>query len=176
VNYLKQNTDGLDTAIKGLQSYLYDNIVSKWTLENFDAYGRVYKNKRNNLIIPEAYVSEKEYKEVLLDDFLDGIMFFSPYDVQDVYEDLIVQKCDVMFTFNLRQLVVSDERIDEEVRQYILSLFRAYIKDPNVTSITTGLVNVYKDYNGVAEYFYDMQDFHHFKMTVDLRYFNKNCI
>jgi ribosome-binding factor A len=80
-----------------------------------------------------------------------------------------------MFTFNLRQLVISDERIDEEVRQYILSLFRAYIKDPNVTSITTGLVNVYKDYNGVAEYFYDMQDFHHFKMTVELRYFNKNC-
>ena len=76
MNYLKQNTTGVDTVIKGLQKYLYDNLKQKWCFNDFEGYGRVYKNKKNGKVMPEYYTSDKEYKEVLLDDRLQGIMFF----------------------------------------------------------------------------------------------------
>ena len=102
MNYLRENPVGIDAKIAPLQTYLYDNIVSRWSLEDFSGYGRVYKNKKNGLIVPEYYVSEKEYEEVLLDDRLNGIMFFSPSDKTDVYGDLLIQECDVIFSFNLK--------------------------------------------------------------------------
>lgn len=175
MNYLKENTTGIDTPIKGLQTYLYDSLVCDWSLDRFDAYGRVYKNKRDSKIVPEYYENNREYKEVLLDDTRDGIMFFSPSDITNAYGDLLIQECDIIFTFNLKSLSYSNEREDEEVRQRVLFLLNSYPRKQEVKQIITGLKNVYSDYNGVQEYFYDMQDFHHFKITLELRFNNNNC-
>jgi len=176
LNYRRKHKVGVDVEIDSLQKYLYDNIVCKWNLDDFNGYGRVYKNKRNKLIIPEYYVSEKEYKEVLLDDRLNGIMFFSTSNFAKTYGTLLVQDVDIIFTFNLSSLQFCEEREDEYIRQYIYSLMNQYSSKQEVKQITTGLNNVYSDYNGVADYFFDMQDFHHFKITTEIRYFNKNCI
>ena len=177
MNYLRQNPVGVDVEIGKIQSFIYNKIIDRWNLPDFSGYGRVYKNKKNGLIVPEYYVSEKEYEEVLLDDRLNGIMFFSPGDNTQVYGDLLIQECDIIFTFNLKCLEFSNEREDEKIRQVILSSLSDYnSKIDFVKQITTGLNNVYRDYNGVANYFYDMQDFHHFKVTLELRYNNKKCI
>lgn len=174
MNYLKENTTGIDTPIKGLQTYLYDSLVCDWSLDRFDAYGRVYKNKRDSKIVPEYYENNREYKEVLLDDTRDGIMFFSPSDITEVNGNSLNQDCDILFTLNLKSLGYSDYREDEEVRQRVVYLLNNYPRRQEVTQIVTGLNNVYRDYNGVQEYFYDMQDFHHFKITLNIRYSN-NC-
>ena len=177
MNYLRENPVGIDSEIILIQKYLYNSIVSRWSLPDFSGYGRVYKNKKNSLIIPEYYVSEKEYEEVLLDDRLNGIMFFSPSDTADVYGDLVIQECDVIFTFNLSCIEFSNEREDEKIRQLILADLNDYrAKSDFVKQIQTGLTNVYRDYNGVADYFHDMQDFHHFKIRLQLRFNNKKCI
>lgn len=176
MNYLRENKVGIDAEIAPLQTYLYDKIVCKWNIEDFNGYGRVYKNKKSGLVVPEYYISDREYEEVLLDDRLNGIMFFSPSDFTQTYGSLMIQNVDIIFTFNLKSLDYSCEREDESVRQYIMSLMNSYSSKQEVKQIITGLSNVYSDYNGVANYFYDMQDFHHFKITTELRYFNKNCI
>lgn len=175
MNYLKTTVTGIDEKIKPLQTYLYDNIINKWGLSNFDGYGRVYKNRRKDLIIPEYYISNKEYKEVLLSDKRDGIMFFSPSSKSKSYGDLIVQECDIMFSLNLKTLYNNNERQDEEARQYILGLLNQYMVNLGDKEIETDLRFVYKDYNGVASYFYDMQEFHHFKIKIELRFNNKTC-
>ena len=177
MNYLRQNPVGVDLEISRIQSFLYDKIIERWCLEDFSGYGRVYKNKKNSLIIPEYYVSEKEYEDVLLDDRLNGIMFFSPSDNTEVYGDLLIQNCDVIFTFNLKCLEFSNEREDEKIRQLVLGWLSDYKSNKDfVKQIKTGLTNVYNEYNGVANYFYDMQNFHHFKVTIELRYNNNKCI
>lgn len=177
MNYLRHNPVGVDLEIGKIQSFLYDKIIYRWSLEDFNGYGRVYKNKKNDLIIPEYYVSEKEYEDVLLDDRLNGIMFFSPSDYTQVYGDLLIQECDVIFTFNLKCLEFSNEREDEKIRQLVLGWLSDYKSNKDfVKQIETGLQNVYKEYNGVANYFYDMQNFHHFKVRIELRYNNKKCI
>ena len=176
MNNLKLHTTGIDTPIKGLQIYLYDNIVANWSLINFDGYGRVYKNRKRGAVIPDYYEGEREYKEVLLSDKKDGIMFFSPSDTVNVYSNLVVQDCDIIFTFNLSKLGSNQYRQDEELRQRILFLLNNYVKQNKVKKIETGLNNVYRDYNGVQNYFKDMQEFHHFKVTLELRFINNNCI
>lgn len=177
MNYLRENPVGIDIEINKIQTFLYNKIVERWSLQNFNGYGRVYKNKKSGLIVPEYYVSEKEYEDVLLDDRLNGIMFFSPNKDADIYGDLIIQKCDVIFTFNLACLEFSNEREDEKIRQVILSYLNTFDSRKDfIEQIKTELENVYRDYNGVANYFYDMQNFHHFKVTLELRFNNKKCI
>ena len=175
MNHLRTEVDGVDEPIKALQKYLYDNIVSYYDLNAFNGYGRVYKNKRNDMIVPEYYVSNKQYKEVLLDSRLDGIMFFSTSSTSKAYGTLVIQPCDVMFTFNLSRLTDDNERDDEQVRQYVLWLLNQYTVNLGDKEIETDLRYVYRDYNGVSAYFYDMQPFHHFKIKIELRYNNKIC-
>lgn len=175
MNYLKTDTVGIDTCIDGYQKHLYDGICESWCLNKFDGYGRVYKNKKDNLIYPEYYINNKEYKEVLLDDRRNGIMFFSPSDYQDIQGSLTIQKCDVIFSIDLSSLGTSNHRQDEEFRTRVVTLLNRYRKKKEVNQIVTGLENVYNDYSGVNKYFYDMQDFHHFKVNIDLRYNNNNC-
>lgn len=175
MNYLKETPTGIDKEIKNLQIYLYDRISLKFGLNDFDAYGRVYKNRRNDLIIPEYYLSNRDYKEVLLDDRRSGIMFFSPESRFTDYGGLVEQYCDIMFTFNLTRLYGNDNRNDEETRNFILTLLNNYVDRLGDKEVETDLRFVYKDYNGVASYFYDMQEFHHFKIKVKLRFNNKTC-
>lgn len=175
MNYLKENPIGIDYEIKRLQIYLYNNISNKFGLDDFDAYGRVYKNKKDRFIIPEYYLSNRDYKEVLLDDRRSGIMFFSPSSNFTDYGGLVERYCDIMFTFNLDRLYGNENRNDEEIRTYVLTLLNNYIETLGDKEVETDLMAVYKDYNGVASYFYDMQEFHHFKIKIKLRFNNKTC-
>jgi hypothetical protein len=177
VNYLRDNSYGVDTEIQKIQTYLYNKINGRFSFTDFDSYGRVYKNKKSGLVIPEYYVSNRDYKEVLLDDRRSGIMFFSTDDSADVNGSLITQDCDLLFSINLASLGVSDDRDDEKIRQIVVSFLRTYNqREDFVKQITTKLEKVYNEFNGVSNYFYDMQDYHHFKIKLGLRYNNINCI
>ena len=175
MNHLKENSVGIDIEIERLQIFLYDNICKKFCLDDFNGYGRVYKNKRNGLIIPEYYESNRDYREVLLDDRISGTMFFNTDSEATINGTLNTQDCEIIFTFNLNSLLFKDGRDDEYIRQYIILLLNQFDAREEQKTITTGLENVYRDFNGVAKYFYDMQDYHHFKITKELR-INTKCI
>ncbi len=58
---------GIDTGIHELQRDLFIELTKRgW--ERYDSYDRVYKNKRGEDKIPEAYVGKGEYEEVLFND------------------------------------------------------------------------------------------------------------
>jgi len=175
MNYPKTNTSGIDSTIKHLQTYLHDNLTRLWSVPKFDVYGRVYKNKRDAKVFPEYYLGGKEYKEVLLDDTRDGILFFSPSDFTDVIGRSLITDTDLIFSVNLKNIGSNFERQDEEIRLDVLNLLSNYTRKQEVKRIIIGLNNVYQDYNGVAEYFKDMQEYHHFKITLELRYSNNKC-
>lgn len=175
MNYLKTDVAGVDVVIKKLQTYIYDNLVEMLGVTSLDAYGRVYKNIKKDLIVPEYYASSKEYREVLLDDNKDAIMFFSPNDTSNIYGSLSVQECDLIFSVDLTSISGDNERKDEELRQQVLFLINRYNNNVKAIRVETGLQNVYSDYPGVFSYFLDMQEFHHFKITLELRYTNTSC-
>lgn len=175
MNYTKEHTNGIDTPIKHLQTYLHDRLKMLWGVTKFDVYGRVYKNKREDKVFPEYYIGGKEYKEVLFSDTRDGVLFFSSSDFTDVNGSNLEQDCDIIVAINLKSIGSNFERQDEEVRQQVLFLLENYTRRQEVKSVVTGLDNVYRDYNGVSEYFKDMQEFHHFKITLRLRYINNKC-
>lgn len=177
MNYLRGKAYGVDVEIEKIQTYLYNNIKDRFCLGDLDSYGRVYKNKKSGLVIPEYYVSDGEYKEVLLDDRVSAVMFFSTSDEAEVNGSLITQDCDLLFSINLSKLGFSNDRDDEKIRQIVVSYLRIYNqRDDFVKQATTKLEKVYRDFNGVSNYFYDMQDYHHFKIKLGLRYNNINCI
>lgn len=74
--YIKDNPRGIDKQIQKMQNLLYERL--QWG--DIEIYGRVYRNPSTNqnatLIKPEAYVGDKEYKDVLLNDLKNATIFF----------------------------------------------------------------------------------------------------
>ena len=65
---------GIDMPINDIQKIL-ENIIlkkgkgilgEKW--DECNIYGRIYKNLRNGIYIPEIYISNGEYREIFIDD------------------------------------------------------------------------------------------------------------
>jgi len=69
------NPIGLDARIQQLQvdfgATLFEGL-------NYESYGRAFLNTRDTIRVPEVYVGDGEYKEVLADDNLDALSFFLP--------------------------------------------------------------------------------------------------
>lgn len=175
MNYIKTNTVGVDVPIKRIQTRCYDGLVALWGVNDFDAYGRVYKNKKKDKVIPEYYVGNKEYKSVLLDDRRTGIMFFDIGDSVNVNGTILSTACEVLFSVNISSLNGDTERTDAEVQKDAFNLLNKYQGIFSIDNIYTGLNNVYNEFTGVSSYFRDMQKFHHFKISGIINYTNNNC-
>lgn len=175
MNYLKDNPTGVDVPIKRIQKRMYDTLVSLWQVSNYDAYGRVYKNMKLERKMPEHYIGEGEYKEVLLDDTKDAISFFSIHDSASVNGNILNTGCDIVFSINLKAASSNTDRTDAEVQRDVFNVLNRFNGVFNIATIEIGLTNVYSDYRGVSEHFKDMQDYHHFKIKGNINYTNNNC-
>ena len=174
MNYLKTNNVGVDASIKRVQNYLYSQLTSKWDVNKLDIYGRVYKNTRKDIIIPEYYIGENEYKEVLFDDNRDGIIFFNVGDIKNVSGDVINTDIDVICALNLKAINGNTDRTDAEVQADVFKQLTMFRSTLTINHIETGLNNVYSDFSGVAKIFLDMQDYHHFKIGGKINYTNND--
>ena len=88
--YTKEHPKGLDVLIQKLQTKIYKSLKT----DKIEGYGRVYLNDDNGKIVPEYYLDNGEYKEVLLNDRLTASFFF--------FEDGVTKKTSSRLTRRIR--------------------------------------------------------------------------
>ena len=69
------NYKGIDAQIERLKNHVQLRL---WTSQKFKFYGRAYVNQINGESVPEVFVNNKDYKEVLTDDNYDAVGFVIP--------------------------------------------------------------------------------------------------
>jgi len=160
----RESPVGIDSVIDMLQCDLFLELTSNFNWFNYNSYARAYKNKRDKNIVPEAYIGNGEYKDVLFDDKKQVTSFFltdekREYDnkklvwTQDVF--LIVQaNVGALYGKNCDR---KDEKLIDDVRMAINNKFWT----PRMDTIITGVDKVYDSLklNYDKKYFDDMNDF-----------------
>ena len=174
--YLKSTPIGIDVAINDIQKAVA-NAVS-WT--NYNAFHRAYKNVSSGGIIPEVYKVKTqpkigEYEEVLTNDNLYGSSFFVVADTRNTIDNgnLVSTTVSMIFQMNLEAVTgISDSRQDEELHVKVSNAINssAYGK---VSSIITGINNVYTEFDTNNVQFDDIQPFHCFRIDIDVSYMNE---
>lgn len=181
--YLKDKPVGIDSELQSLQTALYVNLLSAWGLEEADyaCYGRAYRTQRDNLFIPEAYKGNGEYKDVLLDDSVSVLSFFSVGNQGSIDNTTGYASADVgvIFWVNVAKAKPTVlHHADEEVRrdvQYIISRESVmYMLTEQITSVDS----VFSEYDvatrrdGVLSK--DMHPWHCFRFNMTINY--ANCV
>lgn len=165
--FQKTNPVGIDKEIEKMQSKL-NTKLSSW---NLDAYGRIYKTEREGKTIPEHFSGGKDYKEVLINDKINGKFFFVENDRSTIISGPRYQTTvDIIFLLDLAKIKPNvTHRADEEARLEIneaigrLTMF-------DLTEVTKG-INALSDFDTDL---IDMQPYHFLKFTGTLRY-QINC-
>lgn len=168
-NFTVQTPKGIDIPIQTLQTRLYSDL--NWS--NSDFYGRLFKYKKENGYFPVWYASGGEYKDVLVSDTKNAVLFFLADDESTSKEGLIFKtKVKIVVMANL-QKIVSDNtsgRADTETQQQVLKSIR---KSKNMvidSGIETGIENILKGYDISSLNLADLQPFHCFSINGTITY------
>lgn len=166
---------GIDRIIDSIQKTLFNKLG--WdTGTVYESNPRAYKtpgklNGREGLI-PEVFVSDKEYKEVYFDDTIDASSFFLVADSRtgDKNYSIVVS---IIFQIKLDKIFSNiTHRADEEAHRQVLDVLEktTLVK---INSLQTGIANVYSGLLVDQSKLDDMQPFHVFKVDMDVNY--ENC-
>lgn len=175
----KTNPKGVDKKIDRMQDVLFTNLSALgWT--DYEVYPRAYKNYKESNRIPEIYIGEGDYNEVLFDDTKNVTSFFLVDDTTDISERKLTTNVSIIFQANLKSLFPTIlHRPDEEMH---VNIFES-VKENNIgfelNKISTGVRNVYSDLeiNGnllEAAKLCDMSFYHIVKLDFSLGY-EINC-
>ena len=161
--FQRENPKGIDAGIDILQRDLFVELVKQgW--KNYDSYDRAYRNTKGADKIPEVYVGNNEYKEVLMDDRLIASSFFLTDDKRTYdYEKLLwTQDISIIFQCNIAKLYPNVvHQPDEEMINTIRLAIKAKYWDNRLEEIITGFEKVYdslkisysnKDFTDMADY------------------------
>lgn len=145
--YQRENPKGIDFAIHDLQRELFIELIKKFDWRNYDSYDRVYKNSKGKDVIPEAYVGNGDYKEVLYNDKVAITSFFLVEDKRtyDYEKFLFTQNVSIIFQSDLEKLFPQvkhqpDEEMVDEIRRAIKKRYW----ENRLTEIITGVDKVYE--------------------------------
>jgi hypothetical protein len=172
----KEKPVGIDIPIQQAQTKLFNGLAD---IQNYDGYGRCYRNKKGNGYIAEVYTGKDEYKEVYLDDTLNMISFFGVADKVnfDIKSSTMVHL--VVFVNLEKVLPDIDHRADEEIRLKVLKSIGTSADGLEFQSMETGIENVLREYPGsrrddglIAA---DMSPWHCFRLNFKLIY-DQNAI
>jgi hypothetical protein len=160
---------GIDKTIDMLQSYIYSNI--SWSNFNYESYPRAYRNFKNTNLIDEVFVGGKDYKEVFFDDRKDCTSYFiADSNVNNNGNGVYRQQVTLIVQINLKKCYPDiQHRADEEARMELLNVLKKRLKTNEILRITTGMRNVYGEAFRMVDDKTDMQPFHVFSVTLDLR-------
>lgn len=173
MNHILSETYNIDTILQDLQTKLYNYLVVQWGTNKIDAYGRVYKNEKNGVTIPEVYdVSIKGYKEVFYNN--QSCFFFvdddnHPCDDKDHEFTTNVKIC---FMLNLSDLKTATERVDADVKRDVVSFLTdsSYNFDFELDNYTKGIDNVFREFDTMKIKNNDMQPLHVFAIETAFSY------
>lgn len=181
----KTNPVGADALIQKLQTQLHDGLAKVWGYQDesqgvkFKAYGRAYKNQREDGYVPEVYTGNNEYHEVFFDDTLFGHSFFLTSD--EIREGRYSQ-VSIIYALNIDRCRPGiGHRGDEEVKVDVLQVIRKNVLGFKAISVVTGLDNVFREF---ARYrknqtdtirYRDMHPFHIFRINLSIIPIDKYC-
>ena len=179
----KTNRDGVDVVIENLQQAFYPSLIGYWDVDAvYTSYPRANKNYREDNIIPEISLDQKNYQEVLMTDKFSVTSFWLNNDSR-VYQDdnsQIKQSISIIFQADLVKLYGSTERLDEQFNMDVLRVLKAESKFVvGDITIDEGIDNVYNGLSLSGELknqikTTDMSKFHVVRFTFDVLY-KDNC-
>jgi hypothetical protein len=176
------NPIGIDWYVQKLQTYVHDQLLSKWAVQSSDyiAYGRCYRNKTDNGYVAEHYTGAGNYKEVYWDGSVSAVSFFGNGNVS---RRGAMASVDVHLVFFVNTELIKpsiEHRADEEVRQDVSAILGTNKDGFQVAGIDFGIENVLREYPGSRRderlKYIDMHPVHCFRINLKLNYDpNKIC-
>lgn len=163
------NPIGIDYPIQEIQKIFIDEL---WADYKTQFNHRVFKNRdRNGNSIPEIYVKNSEYKEVLFNDRVDAISWFDVNEESNSFDGgQFTQAVGIFFAVNLGVLYPDlEHRAVEESHRDVLNL----LDQSQVTGIITNLP-AYGDYYTDKLKRFNMQPWHVFRINYLMQY-SVNC-
>jgi hypothetical protein len=184
----KTQPAGIDFPIQQLQTKLHDGLIRDWGLADsnqYQAYGRCYRNRKEAGYIAEVYTAANNYQEVYWDDTLTAISFFG---ITGSLKKEITTEANIHFVMfaDLEKLALRNEagavithRSDEELRLSVLQLIGKSSFGFTVEGVELWIENVLREYPGSRREdrmkAVDMHPVHCFRINMTLRYTNKRC-
>ena len=179
MNIVKSNIVGIDLKIKEFQDFLYPKIKTLWNLndDNFNMYGRAYRNQTKDGYIPEAHIGNGEYNDVFPNDTLNASAFFGVKEnsvMSTTIIDASVTDVFLIFMVDLSKIKPGDERNDEQSHVDIQKLCSSRHFGFQMVGLTTGLDSVFSEYSGWRKQegikYRDMHPLHCFRINFKLNY------
>ena len=171
MNYTLTSTLGIDKVIQSIQVDLYDQLSWSGTV---DGYGRIYRNTKDDVVIPEYYQGDNEYKEVYYDD-KNSCNFMFVTDEKSTTEDetLFSNETKVVFMVDLSKILPGEtHRADETAHRDVIQILRSIAYGRySITGIDTGIGNVFNGFETSKIKFHDIQPLHCFSVNLKLSYY-----
>jgi hypothetical protein len=178
--YTKTSPVGIDIPIQKLQVYLHDQLNEIWGLSGgqYQAYGRCYRNQKEDGYVAEGYIGKNEYKELYLDDRYIVLSFFGlSEDIK--FKIANTANVHLIFFVNLPKLKNVSHRADEEVRVDVQKLVEVSFQGFSFEGVRLDINNVLDEYPGslrdTSLKFRDMHPFHCFRFDFSLLYDVSRC-
>lgn len=183
---LKNSPVGIDTVINNVNDLVFTELDWLSTNDNpvnYTAYHRALKNPRNGGLVPEVYEIDTanrtgEYTEALYDDRLDASSFFYVEDSISTIDNGRMFNTTLSMVFQVDLSAVAsgiDHRGDSEIHRVVVNAINKGIYG-KVSGITTGIENVYSEFDQSQIEFTDMHPFHCFRVDIDVNYEFDCCV
>lgn len=159
---------GIDVRIEDLRSYFESKL---WTANDTTYYGRIYRNIKEDGILPQNFDGSIDYLDTLTTDKKDAICFFDVQPSED-YDNQFTATVWIQFAVNLEKLYPTETAAGERATEYAHhDVIQAIKKKWSVDSIT-GLVRgiaAFDDYVLVKPSD-DYQPFYIFRIETEIKY------
>jgi hypothetical protein len=184
MNHTVTDAFGIDAAIKRIQSEVYAELISRWSLtrnpsNRINGYGRVYKNPKDFSKVPEAYVGKREYEDVFYDDNADANFFFLVSDDSSSTDEMVfTNSVKVVFCMDLEKCISGKDRMDALAHKDAVELLRNITSSGRyvINGYETGLENIFSGYSTTGIKYDDLQPYHCFAVKIMLNYYlNDKC-
>lgn len=191
----RKNPIDIDIPIAGFQQFLYSQVKLVWGItddQKYACYDRAYRDLIDTgyeprYLIPNAQ-GVLEYKTLGFDPEVNwALSFFSVSDlVKEVDNRVSKSSVALIFGVNLGtpakptvKPLITDHRPDAEVRNDIERICFTPRFELEITSIETGMENVFREYKGFLtqdrKQLLDWQPLHVFRINFDLSYGFEDC-
>lgn len=174
------NPRGIDIIIDRLQRDLFIELSNRFCWKGYTSYDRVYRNRKEKDTLPEYYIGDGDYKEVLFNDRKTVTSFFlsdekRTYDAKNL---TFTQGISIVFQANLKELFPNIvHRADEELIDNVIRAIKNKGWDMQFVEVITGVEKVYESLklSNEKRFFDDMSSFNLARFNFKVNYIITKC-
>lgn len=145
-----------------------------WDIDaaQYDCFGRVYMNQKDNGYVPEVYRGNGNYNDTFFDDKKSASSFFLVGNKVKYDTGSPIATVSLIFCLNLRKLYAIADRADETAHNDIVG----YVKTRfgTLISVEYTIDSVFREFRRNPVKFRDMHPLHCFRLNFELMY-NLTC-